>query len=144
MDTLFIDSENNRYSAQDVYRALVETGAADCETLFIHADVMFGRPPEGFRRKEYLAVLYETIASLGVRNLIVPTFTYSFCNHECYDVLNSKTSMGAFNEYIRKLPGRYRTVIPCCPKIVCRQKDTKLIPMADQIGTVRHDREDLM
>ena len=42
------------------------------------------------------------------------------------------------------LAGRYRTAIPCFPKIVCRQKDTKLIPMADQLGTVRLDREVLM
>lgn len=112
MDTLFLDSDNNQYDAETVRQSLLEIGAADCEMLFIHADVMFGRPPTGFRRREYLATLYEIICSLGVRNIIVPTFTYSFCNHENYDVLNSKTSMGSFNEYIRKTAGRYRTLDP--------------------------------
>ena len=131
MDVLFFDADNNYYSSEDVRRALIETGAADCETLFIHADVMFGRPPEGFRRKEYLAVLYEIIASLGVRNLIVPTFTYSFCNHECYDIVNSKTSMGAFNEYIRKLPGRYRTFDPLLSVSVPAHMETQFNHVSD-------------
>ena len=42
------------------------------------------------------------------------------------------------------LAGRNRTVIPCCPKIICRQKDTELIPMADQIGTLRYDSKYIM
>lgn len=112
MDTLFLDADGRHYSAEDIKLTLLDTGAADCETLFIHADVMFGRPPAGFRKKAYLSTLYDIVESLGVKHLIVPTFTYSFCNGEDYDVLNSRTSMGAFNEYIRKLPERYRTFDP--------------------------------
>ncbi len=112
MFNLFYDADNTIYSIEDVKRALIETGAADCETLFIHSDVMFGRPAPGFKRKEYLSTLYEIVADLGVNNLIIPTFTYSFCNNEDYDIAKSKTSMGAFNEYARKLDGRYRTDDP--------------------------------
>lgn len=112
MDKLFYDSDNKLYSANDLREALISVGAADCETLFFHSDVMFGRPAEGFKRREYLDTLYEIILELNVKNLIVPTFTYSFCNNEDYDIANSKTSMGAFNEHIRKLQGRYRTDDP--------------------------------
>ena len=37
-----------------------------------------------------------------------------FCSidKEDYDMVNSKTSMGAFNEYVRKITGRYRTDDP--------------------------------
>lgn len=96
MDGLFSDSNGKIYSAQDVYHSLRDIGAGDCDSLFIHSDVMFGSPLPGFKRREYLSTLYQVVERLGVKQIIVPTFTYSFCNNEDYDVLNSKTSMGAF------------------------------------------------
>ena len=112
MNVLFLDKADNAIDAKALRDALVRIGAGDCKTLFIHSDVMFGRPAPGFNRREYLAALYEIIESLAVPQIIVPTFTYSFCNREDYDVISSKTSMGVFNEYVRKLPGRYRTDDP--------------------------------
>ncbi len=112
MDTLFVDCENRHYTAEDVYSALLNIGAQECETLFIHSDIMFGRTVEGFNRKEYLNALYQVFEDLNIKYLIVPTFTYSFCNQEDYNVTSSRTSMGAFNEYIRKKDNRYRTLDP--------------------------------
>lgn len=112
MTTLFLDRDGKAYGAEEVRKALLQIGADDCETLFIHSDIMFGAVPPGFNRKEYLGTLYQVICSLGVKNIIVPTFTYSFCNHEDFDVARSRTSMGAFSEYVRKQPGRYRTLDP--------------------------------
>ena len=112
MDTLFVDKNGKHYNAENIYYELKEIGADDCETLFIHSDVMFGSTLAGFKRNEYLGTLYEIMLEMKVKNIIVPTFTYSFCNAENYDVRNSRTSMGAFNEYIRKMDGRYRTLDP--------------------------------
>lgn len=112
MAELFIDANGKTYGEEDIRKALLGVGANDCEGLFIHSDVMFGKPGRDFRRREYLEIIYEIIESIGVKNVIVPTFTYSFCNGEEYDVKGSKTSMGAFNEYIRKMDGRYRTLDP--------------------------------
>jgi aminoglycoside 3-N-acetyltransferase len=112
MNGLFYDSDNRLFSAEEIKKALLNVGASDCETLFIHSDVMFGRPAEGFKRREYLGTLYGLVSGLEIKNIIVPTFTYSFCNNEDYDVSGSKTSMGAFNEYVRKLDGRFRTDDP--------------------------------
>lgn len=112
MDSLFVDGNGKSYNADDVYHALKEIGADDCETLFIHSDIMFGGTVAGFNRKEYLGTLCQIMESLKVKNIIVPTFTYSFCNHEVYDVRKSRTSMGAFNEYMRKTDNRYRTLDP--------------------------------
>lgn len=109
---LFQDREGNKVSEKDIRSALFEVGADQCETLFIHSDIMFGRPVGGIKRKVFLGILFEQIRELGVQNIIVPTFTYSFCNNETYDVCNSVTSMGAFNEYVRKLDERYRTEDP--------------------------------
>ncbi len=112
MQTLFLDNDGVGYNEDDIYKSLLAVGAGDCETLFLHSDIMLGIPAKGFRRREYVSTLYNAIDRLGVKNLIVPTFTYSFCNGEDYDVLNSPTSMGALNEFIRKLPDRYRTLDP--------------------------------
>ena len=112
MTELFYDVNGRPFSKEDLYESLLRIGAADCETLFIHSDIMFGTPAKGFRRTELLETLYQTIISLNVPNVIIPTFTYSFCNHEDYDVRNSKTSMGSFNEYFRKKENRYRTHDP--------------------------------
>jgi aminoglycoside 3-N-acetyltransferase len=112
MDILFVDKNGKAYYADDIYHILKEIGADDCESLFIHSDVMFGGTVAGFNRKEYLAALYDVMLRLNVKNIIVPTFTYSFCNGEVYDVVKSRTSMGSFNEYIRKKDNRYRTLDP--------------------------------
>lgn len=112
MSELFVDESGKCYGEEDVRDALLSVGAHDCEALFIHSDIMFGRPGRDFKRKTYLNMLYEVLSSIGVKHLIVPVFTYSFCNREDFDVRNSPTSMGALNEFIRKKDGRYRTLDP--------------------------------
>lgn len=112
MGYLFEDQCGKQYGMEDVYQTLKEVGAEDCETLFLHSDVMFGKVGKGFSRTEYLQSLYDILKEIHVKYLIVPTFTYSFCNKEDFNVKTSRTSMGAFNEYIRKKEGRYRTLDP--------------------------------
>ncbi len=112
MDELFIDRDGKSFSAKDIADTLRRVGAHDCDHLFIHSDIIFGKTPTAFNRREYLQILYEVLNNLGVKSLLIPTFTYSFCNHEVYDVRKSRTSMGALNEYIRKQDGRYRTLDP--------------------------------
>lgn len=111
MDGLFSDNDGKIYCAQDIYNSLRDIGADDCETLFIHSDVVFGNVPKDFNKKEYMQTLYSVLSELNVQ-IVVPTFTYSFCNHEDFDVRKSRTSMGALSEFIRKQDGRYRTLDP--------------------------------
>lgn len=131
MTTLFIDKDGKAYDAEDVRKALYQIGAHDCETLFIHSDIMFGTAPPDFNRREYIGALYEVVCSLGVKNIITPAFTYSFCNHEEYDVSKSRTSMGAFAEYVRKQPGRYRTLDPLLSLSVPENLKTKFEVVGD-------------
>lgn len=112
MDILFYDSDGRGYNANDIREVLTRIGADDCDSLFIHSDIMFGNVPKGFKRGEYLRILYDVLQGLSARNIIVPAFTYSFCNKEEFDVQKSKTSMGSLSEFIRKQDGRYRTVDP--------------------------------
>lgn len=111
MDELFIDVDGVGYSINDIKKALHLVGADDCKAVFVHSDIMFGKPRKGFKRKEYLRNLYNILNEFRIQ-IIVPTFTFSFCNHDDFDVNESRTSMGAFNEYVRKQDGRYRTLDP--------------------------------
>lgn len=112
MQNLYKTADGGFITDVDITNALQGVGADQCETLFIHSDIMFGRLVSGLKRKELLEYLFLALNKLSIKNLIVPTFTYSFCNQENYDIKNSKTTMGAFNEYMRKLEGRYRTDDP--------------------------------
>lgn len=112
MKYLFADKNGDAYTVNDVYIALRDIGANDCEALFIHSDLLFGSASEDFDRKEYVAGFYESIMRLDVRYIIVPTFTFSFCNNVPFDIKKSRSYMGTFSEFIRKCPHRYRTSDP--------------------------------
>ena len=57
-------------------------------------------------------LLVDALLELNVETLIFPTFTFSFCNNEDYDIQNTPTSMGMLPEYVRKLDGVIRTDDP--------------------------------
>lgn len=130
---LFTDSNQQEFTAQDVLDRLQSIGAADCEILFIHTDILFGRPNASLGRKGYLRALYQILLELKVPTLIFPAFTYSFPNGEVFDVRNSRTSMGALIEYIRNIhpAGGYRSLDPLL-SLLTIGKQTDL--MAGKLG----------
>ncbi len=92
--------------------ALAKVKAADCQVLYLHSGLSFGVPNSELRRSDLLAAIYDTIRELGVPTLCVPTFTFSFCNSEDYNVAESKSHMGALNEFIRRRPEATRSLDP--------------------------------
>lgn len=98
---VLFNSQSGTVSNTEMLEKLHEIRAQDCDVLYIHTDMNFGLPIKGMKRKEIFAALYEVIKSLNVKTLVFPTFTFSFCNKEVYDVQNTKTAMGSLNEYIR-------------------------------------------
>ncbi len=107
---LFQDTKGKIYTLEDVILSLKKLGADKAKMLYIHTDIGFGKPL--VKRKELISKLYEAITSLGVRTLIFPTYTFSFCNYEDYDIKNSKTTMGILNEYARTQVNSFRTKDP--------------------------------
>lgn len=92
---------------------LKKVGADKCDVLFIQTEIMFGIPNMDLRRKELLGYLSDILLKLNVKNIVLATFSYSFANNENYNINDSKTSMGALLEYMRKLPDTsYRTGDP--------------------------------
>ena len=107
---LFQDTKGQIFTFEDVISSLEKLGANKAKILYIHTDIGFGKPL--LKRKDLISKLYEAITSLGVKTLIFPTYTFSFCNYEDYDIKNSKTTMGTLNEYARTQVNSFRTKDP--------------------------------
>lgn len=109
---LFKNRDGEWTTNTNALESLKEIGALDCEVLVVQTGVMFGTPNLQLPRREFLGRLYEVLTELNVDTLVVPTFTFSFCNHEVFDVRKSKTYMGALAEYIRTRPNARRSLDP--------------------------------
>jgi len=109
---LFRDTDGSWITTSHLLALLEQVKAADAGILYIHSAITFGTPDPALNRKELLARLHEVVSALGVPTICVPTFTFSFCNGQDYCVQTSASKMGAFNEYIRRLPGSVRSVDP--------------------------------
>lgn len=98
---ILFNAQNGTVSNTEMLEKLFEINAQSCDVLYIHTAMNFGLPIKSMKRKRLFIALYEVIKLLKVKTLVFPTFTFSFCNKEIYDVQNTKTSMGSLNEYIR-------------------------------------------
>ena len=109
---LFKDNNGNWLSNELLYKKLKELDAHDCDVLFVHTALNFGTPNMAIKKKELLALLLEVLRNLNVGTLCMPTYTFSFCNGKEYDPKNSKSKMGALNEYFRQQEGVIRSLDP--------------------------------
>lgn len=113
MSNILFHGQKEEVNAAHMREALLGVGAADCDVLYIHTDMTFGLP--ALKRGVLLAELLGILEGLGVATLVFPTFTFSFCNHEPFDVQNTRTPMGALNEYARKTGRGRRSPDPLRP-----------------------------
>ena len=99
-------------TTSDLLRALEAVGAGDCRLLYVHSEMSFGKPNPALGKTGLLQAVLDALLALGVPTLCVPTFTFSFCNGVAYDPRQSRSKMGAFNEFVRKLPEAERSIDP--------------------------------
>ncbi len=109
---LFYSTNNEWVTNHDLLDSLKRVNAHESSILYIHSGLSFGIPNPNIPKNEILWILLDTILALNVPTICVPTFTFSFCNGIDFDVQNSKSKMGALNEFIRKQPGTIRSVDP--------------------------------
>lgn len=109
---LFLDSQKQWITDSQIRETLLQLGADQCDYLFIHTALSFGVPNPAFKRTELMEYLLQIFKGLGVRNIIMPTFTFSFCNKQDYNPATSASKMGALNEYFRKQPDVIRSIDP--------------------------------
>ena len=69
-----------------------------------------GPGPLGEKMSRLLAIIRAILGPQGT--LIVPTFTYSFCRSEAFDVKKSPSTVGAFTEFVRSQPDSMRSIDP--------------------------------
>lgn len=103
------------YEQKELAEALRGVGVQRGDVVFSHVGMGFcGIPKEGRGLETMFQVIYNAFREvLGTEGtLIVPTYTYSFCNGEPFDVVNSPSKVGYFTEKFRKLPGVIRSVEP--------------------------------
>lgn len=110
---LYKTEYNNIYYG-DFIKALNHLGIKEKDILFIHSDISkFGKlacKDKKFVLDTLLDIFKDSIGSEGT--VLMPTFSYSFCNNEIFDVENTRGAVGILNEYFRKLKDTVRTNHP--------------------------------
>ncbi len=108
------EMDNKYLYYSDFVNALREVNINKKDIVFIHSDIsVFGKLAtldRNFLLQALINTIKETIGEDGI--IIMPTFSYSFCNNELYDVTNTKSTVGVLTEYFRKQPDVNRTIHP--------------------------------
>ncbi|EGK8085203.1 aminoglycoside N(3)-acetyltransferase [Campylobacter lari] len=112
MQALFKHNDKIFYK-HDLIQVLEKLDIKKGDVLYTHNEIYnFGIPLTDGKTllQAILDCFFEVIGKEGT--LIMPTFTYSFCENKIFDNKNSKTKVGVLNEYFRKQKGVKRTNEP--------------------------------
>lgn len=109
---LFQLNDSSWFSDHDFEEILRKINAHECDVLYIHSALNFGKPNPDLKPKQLLQTMLDVIARLDVPTIVMPTFTFSFCNGKPYNPEASKSKMGALNEFFRKQEGVVRSLDP--------------------------------
>lgn len=110
----------NKYfvSKDDLMKILDQLKIYDTDYLYIHTGMSFGIPNPELGRKKILEEIFNVLLEFKIKNICFPTFTFSFCNGISYNVQESKSKMGALNEYARLLPNAVRSIDPLMSSVI--------------------------
>ncbi len=83
--------------------------------MFVHSDLtLFGKVNPAIKKNEYvdafINIFKEAVGSEGT--VMIPCFSYSFCNGEMFDPLTTPSKVGILAERFRMLPDTIRTIDP--------------------------------
>ena len=114
-DKVIFRTKEKDFRFADIVTALKEAGVEKGDTLMVHADLAkFGKLGEITNRSDFANVFVDAFLEvLGPEGtLLVPTFSYSFCNREIFDVKNTPSTVGLFTEELRKRKDACRSIHP--------------------------------
>ena len=129
---LFI-GENEMVSSSSLLEGLRTVKADDCELLYVHSALTFGKLAPNIKRVEVLEEIYDTLLDLGIPTICFPTYTFSFCNNQNFNVDTSKSQMGALNEYARMSENSIRSLDPLM-SIAVTGNNTDLVADVSQLS----------
>lgn len=94
-----------KYSQKEIVNALISVGLKSGDNIFIHSNIAyFGQLAEALTREDYYkifkAAIFEVIGDNGT--LVMPAFSYSYCNNQVFDIENTESDMGMLAEFMRK------------------------------------------
>jgi len=93
--------------------ALADLGVRPDDTLFVHSDMSRWVRLAGGGRSGRLATVLDGLRGAAARGTVMmPTFTYSFCEGRSFHRAGSPSTVGALTEYFRRRPGVRRTADP--------------------------------
>jgi len=106
---------DKEYHVEDIIDALKQSGIKNGDSIFVHSDLKsFGKLNNKITRQEFLEsfieALKKTVGEHG--NIIMPTFSYSFCKNEIFDPETTPSTVGILTEYFRKLKEVKRSIDP--------------------------------
>ena len=110
---LYMD-DNNKLFFSDFVDSLKSVGINRSDVIFVHSDISaFGKLCV-FDREFLFDILIDAMKmAVGEDGtIIMPTFTYSFCKNQNFDITNSKSIVGVLTEHFRKQPAVCRTNHP--------------------------------
>ena len=103
------------YTKEEFKKALKDLGIKKGDIIFIHVAYAFLGKPEHCENNEQICqlILDSFLEILGEEGtLLVPTYTYSFCEKNDYDIKNSPSTIGPFTEFFRKQKNVVRSEDP--------------------------------
>ncbi|MCF6212558.1 MAG: AAC(3) family N-acetyltransferase [Flavobacteriaceae bacterium] len=115
---LFYTKDKTPINEQEIFKILDNLKVWDTNYLYIHTGMTFGMPNPDLSKKQILERLLSIFEKFNIQNICFPTFTFSFCNGENFDLINSKSKMGSINEYARKLPHAIRSIDPLMSNVL--------------------------
>jgi len=121
--------DNKNIYCSDIIDSFKKAGLQEGDTIFVHSDIsVFGKlktTDRGFFLEALIDAIKETVGVSGT--IIMPTFTYSFCKNETYDVRNSKSDVGTLSEFFRKQSDVIRTNHPIFSVAIWGKNKSKYI-----------------
>jgi aminopeptidase-like protein/aminoglycoside N3'-acetyltransferase len=110
-----VEKKEYHYDKEQLMAALRKVGLKKGDIVLSHSNVGFlGYPKEGHSQQEVFQTVLDAFSEvLGAQGtLVVPAFSYSFCNGEAFDLENSPSQAGAFSEFVRRDKRAMRSADP--------------------------------
>ena len=101
MNPILFKYSNGLIDADSFKDKLRRLEVDNCDVLYIHSGMQFGLPNLQLGRSGVLETIANVLYELDVPTLIMPSYTFSFCNDQVFDREHSTSSMGALNEFMR-------------------------------------------
>jgi aminoglycoside 3-N-acetyltransferase len=118
MNNYLFKHGSQKIGSNDLLALLQQLKADECDVLYIHSGMHFGLPNIKLGRTALLEALADILYKLNVPTIIMPSYTFSFCNAEVFDREKTASSMGALNEYLRTRHNWTRSCDPLMSNIL--------------------------